>query len=98
MARHTRYPAGRDWLPEAFKQLGANTHEYQEPTDEEQIAQWIRMFTDRKISYWSMCEGLRSYYAQIPGEVREIMLFTVTPGNVDMIREKLRPFARRIYS
>lgn len=112
MARHTRWPAGKDWLPEAFRQLGANTHEYREPTPEEQANQWIRMFVDRKISreallkYFYGPEGRGDSMLQYKPMVYLIEASHEAPYyinddgsfNDEKLRNDLRPYAGRIWS
>lgn len=98
MARHTRWPAGKDWLPEAFRQLGANTHEYTDPTDEEKAMQWVNSFVIRRISREALLEAIAKGPKPVPLSM-EICMYL---GNHDMfsddeLREGLRPHIRRIY-
>ncbi len=103
MARHTRYPAGRDWLPEAFKQTAASSHPYQEPTTEEKIMQWYRMYVDRKISLEAMLTALDDFPEEdmdaFTDKHKELFLTVedvVMPE--ELFRESIRPHVGRIWS
>lgn len=100
MARHTRYPAGKNWLPEFFKQEGANTGPYQPPTPEQQANQWIRMFVDRKISFESMYDGVKPILVYLPEGAMQVFLDWQDSGEEwtsEDWRERLRPFAGRVW-
>ncbi len=97
MARHQRWPAGKDWLPEAFKQLGANTHEIRENTPEENAAQFIRMFVYRKISREAMLAGIATHHEAIP-DAAYYLINSSEHTSDEQLREELRPYAGRVWS